>query len=100
MLILESGYTESQIESGIRRAVSTSSAVGTHRITSDKIIPIIQGRRHFIQDYGVPACNSDNAKLGRDIRVVGEHYGIIQKDKQISKKINGSRTTITRYNFI
>lgn len=94
MKSLKSGFTEAQILLGIRTAVMASQNAS---MESDEVIPIIRVQRVYIQDYNTPAPSSINASIGRDVRVVGEAYSILEKDKTISKSINGSMTTVTRY---
>lgn len=99
MIILHSTFSANQVEMAIRMAISSlKPAVDT--IDSDQIIPILLGKAKYVQDYGIPACLSKNAAIGRDIRAVGEDYGIIKKNRIISKKLNGTKTTLTRYSII
>lgn len=99
MFYLKTSFSKAQIEAAIRSAIA-SLPPGTKTVDSDGIIPILLGQPHYVQDFGIPAGQSTNAAIGREIRAVGEDSGIIQKQKKVSKEINGSLTTVTRYKIV
>jgi len=69
-------------------------------ITSEKIIARLRSFPDYLIDKNVPASRSINAMYGREIRQVGERFGLLEfLGKAIVKTQNG-KTTLARYRVL